>query len=466
MNKKKRRMSRTTAKSNDGETSTTSLTRDSSSWDRFISWKLFVICGVFLSMNIIWQWIRLETNITWTSIPADSDQPILPSSSLSSFNTTTMSSDASDIPTSGSDVVTSIAATRDTTTPSIVIDIMSIASKDRQDYLSAQRETFGQHSSVRNFYNVTEIDDLAWPNCSTSMTKDDAIQYIQTCRSKHSTSTFLQQYKFFPQRWILRKPNPIGWLCAQVRPGSALGKLGRIYSENNLDTQEQLLPDYLWLIDDDTLLRMDLFVEEMRHVDPSIPMVWAGCLTVLDHPPNKNARYKRYSPFGGAGTVWSKGALMRLMERIDCNTTHTEDDDSSTSIFVKQICNRIQDNLILERDLFVNGMTVFEFIQKVFHTYPNCFHSDWLLGHFIDYYYLSEESVEQPAHRQIKNKQRLHALTNESLQIFYNDSAPVGNICVATSVAKQTSETCSKAKMICHYVKPDMMKEFIELGES
>jgi hypothetical protein len=335
-----------------------------------------------------------------------------------------------------------------------VIDVMSIASDQRPHYWQAQQQTWASHPSVRNFWAVTEQDDgPEWRNCSQNMTVEDVTNYIVTCRNLHNTP-FLRQYRFFPRGFILRKSNPAGWLCAQIRPGTALAKLGEYYVQQSNDN----LPDFALLVDDDTMFQMNLLEDHLhRTTTTKAPVVWAGCLNVS---PLGVDEIDRFSPFGGAGTVWSKEALRRLLQPIHCHPTNDNSvNKSTTSLFVQQVCNRIQENLILESNLFEEGMRMFEFIQKVYLKSPNCFHSDWLLGHFIHYYYLSEPTTESmdSAWWDAKKQGRLLPLHDPDSVGVFNNTLAEGSLCQTTQQKKPTDDTCNKESLVCHYVNPDWM---------
>lgn len=349
----------------------------------------------------------------------------------------------------------------------LVVDVMSIGSNTRPDYTQTQAETWASHPIIRNFWSVTEDDDNSsseWGfNCSAIANIQD---YVSNCRNRHATG-FLQQYRFFPARWVLRKANPVGWLCAQVRVGTALATLARRYlaAEDGNAAPHGNLPDFVLLVDDDTMFQMDLLLEDhLQHfrADNS-PTILAGCLNVL---PREQEEVDRFSPFGGAGTVWSRGALERLLQPIHCQEGGSISGNkvpSSTRSFAKNVCERMKENLILERDLFEDGMYMFEFIERVYHRYPNCFHSDWLLGHFIHYYILSEpmEPVNNNNHWwDVKGQGRLLPLHNpDSVGVFYNESLPDGRLCSNTNQNPQTNETCLKDSLVCHYITPERMRQ-------
>lgn len=324
------------------------------------------------------------------------------------------------------------------------IDVVSIGSMDRPSYLKAQAETWAQHSSIRMFVNVTEQDDFD-PNCSKNKTLEQVTQHVQQCRSLHSTTNFLLQYKFFPPRFVLRKANPPGWLCAQTRPGSGLAKIGRMYRNSNIP-----LPDFLFLIDDDTMVNVGKYIQAINK--QSIPsdsaIVYAGCLTIERKRP-----FFRFSPYGGAGTFWSKESIQRLLEPIHCNSTDASKGSppksESRQQFVDNVCARIQENLILEKNLFKEGMYMFEFVEQVFQHSPNCFHSDWLVGHFVHFYHLSDRIWEDG----VLNSSFLHPLDGaESTQYFYNNSL-TGRYC------DLHKDSCDENYTVCHYVTPEIMHD-------
>lgn len=65
----------------------------------------------------------------------------------------------------------------------ITVDILSIGSQSRLDYIHSQKMTFASHRSVRNFYSVTEHDD-ADPMCANKLTTSDVIEISRFCRNK------------------------------------------------------------------------------------------------------------------------------------------------------------------------------------------------------------------------------------------------------------------------------------------
>lgn len=65
----------------------------------------------------------------------------------------------------------------------ITVDILSIGSQNRLDYIDTQKSTFGLHRSVRNFFSVTEKDDFD-PMCASKLTISDVAEISTFCRAK------------------------------------------------------------------------------------------------------------------------------------------------------------------------------------------------------------------------------------------------------------------------------------------
>jgi hypothetical protein len=230
----------------------------------------------------------------------------------------------------------------------VVLDILSIGSLTRLEYLQAQQETFGSHFSVRNFFNVTEEDDTD-RQCQSTLTTEDLSQIRRFCQEHH---TELSKY-ILPQKLLKEKANPVGWLCAQTRPAIGLHKVLQHYK-----TQE--MPDYLIIMDDDTYFNVEFFLHYMNQQNHSSlsSFAMAGCM--VPFPPFS-------FPHGGFGFMMSKAFLEKIMLSL-------------TS--VKTIPDRLH-----ERRLFQPGMNVVDLIyayatDQPFSNYRNwtdgfCAHSDW-----------------------------------------------------------------------------------------
>ena len=172
----------------------------------------------------------------------------------------------------------------------VAVDVISIGSKTRPEYVSmmnyspniffittimvhpqlvhshhcamiqltAQINTWASHVNVRNFWGFTEQDDYN-PNCA-DMSDASFESFVESCRSPtlwHQDRGGQQGFQEFQKmsqtnfgvatkkRKIGRHP---GWVCAQRRPGRALGWLQVMYQNPNV------IPEILLIVDDDTSL--------------------------------------------------------------------------------------------------------------------------------------------------------------------------------------------------------------------
>jgi hypothetical protein len=151
---------------------------------------------------------------------------------------------------------------------SFIVDILSVGSILQLDLLHAQRTTFASHISVRNFFNVTENDDVD-PYCHKYLTWEDVQKVSTFCRNRppSGTSHILRHMrgKYARGQWLQKKKIPIGWMCAQVRPTSGLMKAHQHYRGNIMEG----LPDYFIIMDDDTYFNMEEFERSFEGVNSS-----------------------------------------------------------------------------------------------------------------------------------------------------------------------------------------------------
>jgi len=112
--------------------------------------------------------------------------------------------------------------------------------------LTAQLNTWASHVNVRHFWGVTERQDYD-VNCD-SMSEEALQSFVQTCKGSMGWDKKVEQYRvghFGHARGFVRG-RQAGWICAQRRPGHALGWLQTMYQN------EKMIPDILLLVDDDT----------------------------------------------------------------------------------------------------------------------------------------------------------------------------------------------------------------------
>jgi hypothetical protein len=320
----------------------------------FIRLVCFVCCGIFLFRQL--SILPIQTSGTISSADlAILDLPFLPN--LQQKHDYASSTSTSSQPSS-----------------LFVVDILSIGSQSRLDYVVAQQQTFGSHVSVRNFFNVTELDD-ADPTCSFKLTREDVVQISNFCRVEkkwHPRRQFVMSYlqaPFARPQWLMKRKNPMGWMCAQTRPAQGFYKVVQHYRST-----KQPLPDYLIIMDDDTYYNLELFQQHFqtheRYRNSSESSAIAGCLvrSPIQH-------INLILPFGGYGLIVSKGYLQDMMRPISCSVN-------------RNLCRAIRLTSHLdERHLFSESMSLTDLLyayatNQPFADYKNwttgfCLHSDW-----------------------------------------------------------------------------------------
>lgn len=143
--------------------------------------------------------------------------------------------------------------------------------------------------------------------------------------------------------------------------------------------------------DDDTYFDLVAFEQRVQSfgLNSSDAQIHAACLF------RRDGYLKWAFPYGGFGTVFTRGSLQRLIRPIFCRNDRTVRGPGDDT-FTQGVCDSIHRNRIGERPLFREGMSVAE----LFHDYSAlkmfCLHSDWLTGYIARYYLLSEPGNDIP----------------------------------------------------------------------
>ncbi len=400
------------------------------------------------------------------------------------------------------------------------IDILSTGSTTRLNYLHSQVKSWASHVGVRNFWGVTERNDVH-PNCTQDLISkaEDFVnrplqitnEHFKWCKrtmaNPTTDSNLMSLFRTFYGAGTRRK-GP-GWLCAQVRFGQALGKVGAEYrrriqkrlneiyrNENDEGEEEQsqspririrnfndllryhgeFLPDYLLLVDDDTYVNLDLFQKLVKnatahaetgsndyvsglHHDVNKPLVYAGCLGELK---TSAANFSAYT--GGYGVILSRGTVARMIQPIFCEewkkreyehehnstarTRSTQSQLSDVEHLNMRVCERIEENMLGEKERFVDGMTITDLSFELSKSPDDfCLNSDWLQSYLMGYYFLSDHMSPKIANSHDEGKRIIPFLHSE--QTFRGSNG----ICQNNSPSN-----CDESKIICHYQTPDHME--------
>ena len=339
---------------------------------------------------------------------------------------------------------------------SFIVDILSVASISQLDLLNAQQKTFASHVSVRNFFNATEDDD-ADPECYKYLTLDDVSAVSNFCRRRQGLSHFYKTLRngYARTQWLEKKKNPTGWMCAQTRPISGLMKVYKHYMNSH-----ERLPDYLIIMDDDTYINMESFQNDFEILNSSDNMYYAGCLvrSPIGGPQNTNFTF----PFGGFGSIFSKGSLRNLFQPIYCPPTPIDNLQTTNN---HQICNQLAKNIVLEQPYFQFGSNLVELMYEYVsreryrdvHQWKNgyCMHSDWVIGYFVNFYNVSKHVNDPNFSYKYTEYDPTYKYTPWARMAAYHDS----HIYAKPNGYCKNERDCKEGSPICHRASPEWMED-------
>jgi hypothetical protein len=121
--------------------------------------------------------------------------------------------------------------------------------------------------------------------------------------------------------------------------------------------------------------------------------------------------------------------------------------------FQSQVCQRVQQNLLNERDRFVEGMTLSDLSYELSKSAPDfCLNSDWLYAYLINYYYLSDPIPDYSMHSHSNSSDGflLHPL-RDSLRW----KRTTKGACLLRSV--ELCMASEETPHACHYQTPESM---------
>lgn len=244
-----------------------------------------------------------------------------------------------------------------------IVDIISVGSLLKDSFQEAQQRTFGSHNVVRHFYRITEMSDTD-RTCFNELTTDQIDEIIDYCgvtKRQSSISKMFRKILFSPKKHA-------GWICAQKRPIDGMFEVLQKYSGEEAIT----LPDYLFIIDDDTYVNMDSVLTILRRdFPPDQPHLLAGCNLSI---------FLFTFPYGGFGSYLPRAVIQRLLQPIDCsvllggNTTHQDD-------FVRLACWRLEQDIMGEKQFFENGMSVIDLMYQFAAKQPYSDVRNWKAGY-------------------------------------------------------------------------------------
>ena len=361
--------------------------------------------------------------------------------------------------------------------PTLTVDILSIGSNHRPEYLEAQRETFANHASVRYFVGVTQ-EDSQEPECEKQISTADVQAIVKFCKvswedaNKHpayTSGSVSQRLRARFAGWdnfLKHHRNPEGWLCSQRRPVDALWRLLQYYS--SAQDGNSTLPDYLFLTDDDTYYNMPAVLHYLHTLyNSETPIVMAGCLIRFMY------KFPEYMaiPYGGWGTILSKAALQNLLRPIDdCDGNAIQKNEKRNDDFLANSCHRLRQNLLHEKSYMKPNISVAQLMyaipqQNLYRdfrgwndTHNFCMHSDWMTGYFSQYYNVGTHTGD-PALWNI-TEARMTSY-RRSVQIANKRGVDVKKRLAMEGQCRFRNESCTVDSHICHYMSPAQMHNMI-----
>jgi len=314
----------------------------------------------------------------------------------------------------------------------VVIDVISLGSQTRPEYLTYQTKTWSTHPNIRHFWGLTEEGDYN-PHCS-NIDKHDLDISIERCKSPMGWESDIEGFRSqaygqaggsHAQENLygtlgggvarLKKAmedahkHKAGWFCAQRRIGPALGLLQSVYQDNATS-----IPDILVLVDDDTSVDIENMKDQMFQNGTDDSLIGAAC---------SFGRGGIQFAYGGYGTFLNKASILPLLQPIYCDERQ---DDSNK--FMQSTCDNLQQNRVGEIDVFENGDSIFDIFYKYAARADYCMHSDWLVGYIVTYY---GGGISQLVHNSAR-----------------------GNKC--------SIDICDEKSVTCHNQSPVDMAEFVQ----
>ena len=272
----------------------------------------------------------------------------------------------------------------------VVIDVISLGSQTRPEYLTYQTKTWATHPNIRHFWGLTEEDDYnancsnvdihlldeSIERCKSSMGWENDMEGFRTQAYGQAGGSHAQENLYgtlgggvarLKKAMEDAHKHKAGWFCAQRRIGPAFGWIQSVYQDNTTS-----IPDILVLVDDDTSVDIENMKEQMFQNGTKDPLIGAAC---------SFGRGGIRFAYGGYGPFFNKASILPLLQPIYCDERQ---DDSSK--FMRSTCDNLQQNRVGELEVFENGDSIFDIFYKYAALTTFCMHSDWLVGYLVTYH--------------------------------------------------------------------------------
>jgi hypothetical protein len=320
------------------------------------------------------------------------------------------------------------------------IDIIAIGTHAQNIFIETQQQTFGSHRFVRDFYSITKLNDTE-SNCDADLNVQQLQNVIQFCTNGDGQTDISKQFR----TELFGSPNnSTSWLCAQKRPIDGLHIALEKYKEGVTS-----IPDYLFILDDDTYLNFDSLVETFQEsYPPDENHIIAGCTTI--RPRNMHFAF----PTGGVRSMLTRSTIEMIMKPIHCQGMGHRMD-----AFTRWACWRLKYNHVGEWQFFKDGMSVGDLMYaytsglpyKQVNEWKNtgyCFHSDHALAYFFNFYHVSVPDW-------IINQ----TTPNDNIRKLYSFKPLIGSGQTGKVGECKKHVKCTEESSICYHVNSDQMMD-------
>ena len=352
----------------------------------------------------------------------------------------------------------SVTRTHEHVRAAYVIDILTVGRKEDMSALRSQRRIWTSHEAVRSVDFALSSEDV---KCDGNMSSDEILQHLFTCRNEGYWNRIGASIDpltrgimrvAYDRNYVMPRQNPAGWVCAQRHVAkSFIKQVGKYTSET--------FPDYLMIVDSDTYLDIDQLTKELFEQPYQVPshdepVIWAGCkmnFGNLKENPKENVAFT--TPYGGFGTMFSKGSLMLMNKPLHCSEL------LAPSEYERHICNKYKQKAkfsypasatIGEEHFFSSGDSITDVFRKYLEEIkPFCLHSDHLYAYLAIYLKLSRLPVVGDTRHSTWGGNfefnRLHSIMGN--EVFFDDGETCSN-----------DGSCGSNAIACHKVSPDDMR--------
>jgi len=337
-----------------------------------------------------------------------------------------------------------------------VIDVLSVGRKSEASILQTQRSTWASHEAVRRFDIAIHEDDRA--KCDPDMTSDEVLQHLLTCRNEtywnrigasiDPFTKMIMRVAYAPD-YVMPRPNPAGWACAQRRIAKSF--IAHVSKYN----APEAYPDYLIVVDSDTYINVEALAKFLYGNPYSVPshdepVIWAACKMNFGNPSQITGFT---TPYGGFGTVFSRRSLRLMNTPLYCSKALVPSAHERTvcaKYFGKVNLSYPASTTIGEERFFSPGDSITDVFRKYLNEVkPFCLHSDHLFAYLAVILRLSRIPVEGDAGHSTWGMQqelnRIHSI--EGNEVHFDTGGRCSN-----------DGSCGLHAMACHRMSSDDMR--------